>query len=342
MSAPLDLNTIWFILVGLLFTGYAVLDGFDLGVGALHLFARRESDRRFFLRAIAPVWDGNEVWLVAGGGALFAAFPEVYATIFSGFYLAMMAFVFCLIFRAAAIEFRNQLPHPAWQRTWDIGFGLASLLASIILGIALANLLRGVPLDADFEYAGSTLTLFNGFALLAGFATAALMMMHGALFLALKSTAELAARMRLWAGRAGLTFGILLGLALLAGPTTILEAIDRLNRTPLLYLIPSAAALAFGFITFHARREHDSAAFLGSCAFIILLMIIVGAGLYPAMVRSNPNPQFSLTIYNAASSQKTLGIMLRIAMAGLPLVIIYTIVVYRVFRGKAPANGGGY
>src|ERR1035437_5600305 len=148
-----DLNTIWFVLVGVLFTGYAILDGFDLGVGALHLFARTDEERRVFLNAIGPVWDGNEVWLVTGGGALFAAFPMVYATVFSGFYLAFMLLLVALIFRAVAIEFRSKQPMRWWRQMWDIGFSLGSFLSSFLIGVAMGNIAFGVPLDANGELA---------------------------------------------------------------------------------------------------------------------------------------------------------------------------------------------
>ena len=152
-----DLNSVWFMLVGLLLTGYAILDGFDLGVGALHLFTSKDEDRRIFLNAIGPVWDGNEVWLVTGGGALFAAFPHVYATIFSGFYLALMLLLMMLIFRAVAIEFRSKQPMAWWRRAWDVSFSIASVVSSLLLGVALGNIAWGVPLRPDHEYAGTFL-----------------------------------------------------------------------------------------------------------------------------------------------------------------------------------------
>jgi cytochrome bd ubiquinol oxidase subunit II len=195
----LDLNTVWFVLVGALFTGYVILDGFDLGVGVLHLFAaRRDEERRVFLNAIGPVWDGNEVWLVTGGGALFAAFPAVYATVFSGFYLAFMALLCALIFRAVAIEFRSKHPSPRWRALWDASFALGSFGSALLIGIAMGNIVRGVPIDARGEFAGTFPGLLQPYALLMGVTTVALFAMHGAIYLVLKTEGELQARIRGW------------------------------------------------------------------------------------------------------------------------------------------------
>ena len=167
----LDLNTVWFMLIGVLFTGYAMLDGFDLGVGALHLFAKKDEERRIMLNAIGPVWDGNEVWLVTGGGALFAAFPNVYATVFSGFYFAFVLLLVALIFRAVAIEFRSKQPMRWWRQMWDVGFSLGSLLSSFLIGVAMGNIAWGVPIDARGEYAGTFWTLMRPYPVLLGVTT---------------------------------------------------------------------------------------------------------------------------------------------------------------------------
>jgi cytochrome d ubiquinol oxidase subunit II len=186
----LDLNTVWFALVGVLFTGYVILDGFDLGVGVLHLFVvKRDEDRRVFLNAIGPVWDGNEVWLVTGGGALFAAFPIVYATVFSGFYLAFMALLCALIFRAVAIEFRSKHPSPRWRACWDVGFAAGSTGSALLIGVAMGNIAWGIPIDERGEFAGSFLGMLHPYALAMGVTTVALFAMHGAIYLVLKTEA---------------------------------------------------------------------------------------------------------------------------------------------------------
>ena len=189
----LDLNAIWFILIGVLFMGYAMLDGFDLGVGALHLFTRSDEERRVMLNAIGPVWDGNEVWLVTGGGALFAAFPNVYATVFSGFYLAFVLLLVALIFRAVAIEFRSKQPMRWWRQMWDIGFSAGSILSSLLIGVAMGNIAWGIPIDDRGEFAGTFWSLLHPYPLLLGVTTVALFMMHGAIY-ALMKTEGAAAR----------------------------------------------------------------------------------------------------------------------------------------------------
>jgi len=187
----MDLNTTWFILLGILFFGYALLDGFDLGVGMLHLFTNTDEHRRLMLNSIGPVWDGNEVWLVTGGGALFAAFPPVYATLFSGFYLPLMLLLTALIFRAVAIEFRSKRPDAWWRRSWDAAFLAGSLLAALLLGITVGNLARGIPLDSSHEFSGSLFDLLSPYSAMVGVTTVALFMMHGSIYVVMKTEGPL-------------------------------------------------------------------------------------------------------------------------------------------------------
>src|SRR5271157_1701672 len=210
----LDLNTIWFILVGVLLTGYAVLDGFDLGIGALHLFTNKDEERRVMINAIGPVWDGNEVWLVTGGGALFAAFPDVYATVFSGFYLALMLLLASLIFRAVAIEFRSKQPMRWWRQMWDIGFSVGSLLSGLLMGVALGNIAWGVPIDEHGEFAGTFLGLLTPYPVLVGITTVALFMMHGAIYGTMKTEGALHDKLRVWARR-GIIFFVICAVILM-------------------------------------------------------------------------------------------------------------------------------
>src|ERR1017187_668698 len=196
--SSLDLNTVWFILIGVLFVGYAMLDGFDLGVGALHLFTKKDEERRVMLNAIGPVYDGNEVWLVTGGGALFAAFPNVYATVFSGFYLAFVLLLVALIFRAVAIEFRSKQPMRWWRQMWDIGFSAGSVLSSLLIGVAMGNIAWGIPLDERGEFTGTFLSLLHPYALLLGVTTVALFMMHGEICELRKTGGTLHDKLRGW------------------------------------------------------------------------------------------------------------------------------------------------
>ncbi len=338
----LDLNTVWFILVGVLFTGYALLDGFDLGVGALHLFVREDKERRLLLNSIGPVWDGNEVWLVTGGGALFAAFPHVYATVFSGFYMALMILLVMLIFRAVAIEFRSKQPMLWWRKTWDVSFSVASLASSLLLGVALGNIAWGVPLRPDHEFAGTFLGLLNPYSLLVGVTTVALFVMHGAIYLVLKTEGELHDRIRGWVNRTIILFIICYVTTTLATILYVPHMISTLKAHPVFFGFAFLNMLAIANIPREIHHGRDGYAFFSSCASMAALMALFGIGMFPDIVMASNDPANSLTIYNAASSQKTLGIMLWMAMIGVPLVLSYTASIYWVFRGKVKLDRFSY
>lgn len=338
----LDLNTIWFILVGVLFTGYAVLDGFDLGVGALHLFARKDEDRRVLLNSIGPVWDGNEVWLVTAGGALFAAFPNVYATIFSGFYLAFYLLLAALIFRALAIEFRSKQPMRWWRQMWDVSFSGGSILAALLMGVALGNIAWGVPIDARGEFDGTFLGLLKPYPVLVGVTTVALFMMHGAIYGVMKTEGALHDKLRGWAMNCIIFFVICAATTTMATLLYVPHMADRVRANPWLFSIVLVNMLAIANIPREFHRNRDWFAFLSSCMAIITLMLLFGLNLYPNLVYSLPNPEHSLNIYNAASSHKTLGIMLVIACIGVPVVIAYTVCIYWIFRGKVKLDRMSY
>lgn len=338
----LDLNTIWFILIGVLFTGYAILDGFDLGVGALHLFTKSDIERRTFLNAIGPVWDGNEVWLVTAGGALFAAFPEVYATAFSGFYLALMMLLFCLIFRAVAIEFRSKQEMAWWRRMWDVSFSVSSILASFLIGVALGNIAIGIPLDADHEFVGTFLGLLNPYAILVGVTTVSLFMMHGAIYVVMKTEAELHDKVRGWINNSIIFFIICYATTTMATLLYVPQMANVIKENPVLFLVPLMNMLAIANIPREIYHGRDWRAFLSSCFAIVFLMALFGIGMFPNMIFSNPIAENSLNIYNAASSAKTLKIMLIIAGLGVPVVLAYTISIYWIFRGKVKLDSTSY
>jgi cytochrome d ubiquinol oxidase subunit II len=338
----LDLNVVWYVLVGVLFTGYAILDGFDLGVGALHLFTKTDEERRLTINSIGPVWDGNEVWLVTGGGALFAAFPHVYATIFSGFYLALVLLLFGLIFRAVAIEFRSKQPMAWWRRMWDISFSVSSMLSALLLGVALGNVAWGIPLAADHEFAGSFLGLLHPYALLVGITTVALFMMHGAIYLTLKTEGPLHEKVRSWINHTIIFFIICYATTTMATLLYVPHMVAIFKDHPALFVVALANMLAVANIPREIYHGRDLNAFLSSCASMAALMALFGLGMLPNLVYSNPGPDLSLTIYNAASSQKTLGIMLVIALIGVPLVLAYTASIYWVFRGKVKLDAHSY
>lgn len=338
----MDLNIIWFVLVGVLLTGYAVLDGFDLGVGILQPFVRKDEHRRLFLNAIGPVWDGNEVWLVTGGGALFAAFPEAYATVFSGFYLPFMALLCALIFRAVAIEFRSKEPWPWWRAMWDWAFCLGSFVSALLIGVAMGNIVRGIPLDADHEFAGTLLGLLNPYALLMGVTVVLLFAMHGAIYLAMKTDGELQAIVRGWVPR---LIGLFLAAYILFNFYTLIDlphVYVTVRTRPWILLVIAAAVLVILNIPREFHKGRDFAAFVSSCLGMALMMAAFGLTAFPNMVLSSPAPENSLTIYNAASSPKTLGIMLIIAAIGVPLVLTYTACIYYIFRGKTTLTKHSY
>jgi len=342
MNFTFDLNTIWFMLVGVLFMGYAILDGFDLGVGGLHLLTKTDLDRRIMLNAIGPVWDGNEVWLVTGGGALFAAFPEVYATSFSGLYMAMMLLLFGLIFRAVAIEFRSKQPMKWWRQFWDISFSVSSILSSLLVGVALGNIARGIPLDGNHEFVGSFWGLLNPYALLVGITTVALFMMHGAIYVVMKTEGELHDKIRGWVNKTIFFFVLCYVATTLATLLYIPHMSENLKAFPLLMALPILNVLAIANIPREIHHGRDFKAFLSSCASMAALLALFGIGMFPYLIRSYPDITGSLNIYNASSSETTLGIMLIIAILGMPLVIAYTISIYWIFRGKVKIDAGSY
>ncbi len=338
----IDYQLLWFLLVGILFAGYAILDGFDLGVGALILRVDDDHDRRILYNAIGPVWDGNEVWLVTGGGALFAAFPAVYATVFSGFYAAFILLLFALIFRAVAIEFRSKEPWPWWRRWWDRGFFAGSTTASLLIGVAMGNIVWGIPLDERGEFAGSFIGLLNPYALLMGLTTVALFTMHGAIYLHMKTEGPLQERVRGWINPLIIAFIVCFSLVTLATLLYVPRMTEILRAQPALFGVVVLLVLAVANLPREIHHGHDGHAFLSSCATMLLLMALFGLGMFPHMVYSSPEPAHSLTAYNASSTDKTLKIMTLIAAIGVPIVLTYTATVYYIFRGKVRLTKDSY
>lgn len=342
MEFTFDLNTIWFFLIGILLVGYAILDGFDLGVGALHLLVKDDTERRIMLNSIGPVWDGNEVWLVTGGGALFAAFPHVYATVFSGFYTALMILLFMLIFRAVAIEFRSKRPMKWWRQMWDVAFSVASILIAFLAGVAVGNLITGIPLNAEKEFIGNFWTLINPYTLLVGITTVALFMMHGAIYSVMKTEGELHDKLRGWINNSIIFFIICYITTTMATLVYYPHMVQHFKEVPALFILAVLNMLAIANIPREISKGRDFYAFLSSCASIAALLSLFAFGLFPNFVLASNNPEFSLNIYNAASSQKTLNIMLIIAIIGVPFVLAYTISIYWIFRGKVKLNNMSY
>ncbi|HLP15233.1 MAG TPA: cytochrome d ubiquinol oxidase subunit II, partial [Bacteroidota bacterium] len=306
----LNLNIVWFVLVGVLLTGYAILDGFDLGVGALHLFTKTDEERRMMLNSIGPVWDGNEVWLVTGGGALFAAFPDVYATVFSGFYTALMLLLAMLIFRAVAIEFRSKEPWSWWRTMWDVAFSISSILIALLMGVALGNIIAGIPVSADKEFVGSFLSLLNPYALMVGVTTVALFMMHGAIYAAMKTEGEMQAKIRSWINNTIIFFVICHVTTTMATLIYMPHMTAHLKSHPALFGVALMSMLAIANIPREIHHKREFFAFLSSCASIAALLALFAIGMFPTIVLSTIDPAAnSLTLWNSASSNATLGVM---------------------------------
>ena len=338
----MDLNILWFILLGVLLAGYAILDGFDLGVGIVHLAVKKDEERRILMNSIGPLWDGNEVWLVTFGGALFAAFPNAYATAFSGFYTAFMVLLFALIFRAVSIEFRGKHDSPAWRSFWDVSFCVASTVATLLFGVAVGNAMRGMPIGADMEFQGKFLGLLHPYCLLVGLFAVATFAMHGSIYLYLKTEGELQQRIHEWMWR---TFGFFLVLYIFTTIFTLVAvplATHNFAEHPWVWIVVVLNVLAIANIPRAIHLRRPGYAFASSCATIAALTFLFGIALFPHLIYSSLNPEWSLTVYNAASSHKTLAIMATMAAFGLPFVLAYTSVVYWVFRGKVQLGKFSY
>jgi cytochrome d ubiquinol oxidase subunit II len=330
------LRNVWFVLIGLLFAGYSVLDGFDLGIGVLFPFlGRTESDRSALFRAIGPLWDGNEVWLITAGGALFAAFPHVYATVFSGFYLALMLVLFALVLRAVSVEFRSHAG--TRKRLWEAAFAAGSTVPALLFGVAVGNVVAGVPIDGRMEYAGTFFTLLRPLPLVFGLLGLAAFTLQGATWTALKTSGGLRVR----AVKAALAANaVVAALFLLSLAMVWVYVPSALTRIPA-WVFAGFTAAALVALPAALKRDKDGPAFALSSAAFASLWGIVGSILHPDLVRAL-DPARSLTIYNASSSPLTLKVMLIIAVIGMPIVAAYTIYVYRVFKGKVDPGQEGY
>jgi cytochrome d ubiquinol oxidase subunit II len=330
------LRNVWYLLIGVLLAGYSVLDGFDLGVGALFPFlAKNEKDKTALVTTIGPVWDGNEVWLLTGGGALFAAFPQAYATVFSGFYLALMFVLFSLILRAVSLEFRAH--DVSRRKLWEAVFVGGSVLPALLFGVALGNVIVGVPINAQMEYAGSFWTLLRPLPLVFGLLGLAAFLLHGSTWAALKTTGELQARARKAARSLTIATGGAYLLSFIAVWICLPSALKRIPG----WIFAAVVWLSLGLLFAALRKGRDGRAFLFSSLTLLGLWGTAGAVHYPNLVRAL-EPSLSLTIATASSSALTLRVMLIIALVGMPLVIWYTIYAYRVFKGKVGSDGPGY
>ncbi len=342
MLFGLDYSTWWFLVLGTVISGYAILDGFDLGAGALHLFLKKENSRRIALNAIGPVWDGNEVWLVIAGGALFAGFPVAYAAVFSAFYLPAMIFLIGLIWRAVAIEFRSKEPGKTWRLTWDIIYSAACIIVTLSLGLMLGNIAMGLPLNEQKEFTGSTWSFFNPFSIMVAFTTLALFMMHGAIYLAMKTENRLYTKLTLLARNFTVFFLLSFAITTVYTLLYIPHLSDKLKSSPTYFIFPVIMFLAIANIPRQLNKGNYRFAFISSAVTIAALLITVAIEVYPNLLYASNNPANSITITNASSSLKTMKTLLLIAAIGTPLVGIYTSFVFWTFKGKVKLDEMSY
>ncbi len=338
-----SLTLIWYVLLGVLLCGYVILDGFDLGVGILHPFlAKSDTERRLVMNSIGPLWDGNEVWLVTFGGAMFAAFPIAYATIFSSFYEAFHFLLMCLIGRAVSLEFRSKVASARWRRIWDGLFFLSSFFAAFLLGVAGGNLMMGVSLGAHYRYEGNLFEQLHWYPLLVGVLTVSLFAMHGAIYLYLKTEHEFQQRIR----RSILPlFLVFVGLYVLVTILTLWQfphARENLNQYPWLWVVPVLNVFAVFNIPRAMHLERPGYAFFTSSMIILALGTLFTVGIFPNLMLSSIDPELSVTLWNGRSSRATLEIMLIIAVIGMPCVLSYTAIIYWVFRGKTKLESNSY
>ncbi|MFG0290231.1 MAG: cytochrome d ubiquinol oxidase subunit II [Rhodopirellula sp. JB044] len=337
------LTLIWFGLLGVLLCGYAILDGFDLGVGILHPFiAKDDTERRLVMNSIGPLWDGNEVWLVTFGGALFAAFPVAYATVFSSFYTAFFLLLTCLIGRAVSLEFRSKVISTTWRRVWDWAFFASSITAALLLGVAGGNVMAGMELGPKYHYEGSLLSQVYWYPLLVGALTVSLFSLHGAIYLYLKTENELQTRVR-----AAITplFFVFAGLYLVVTFATwwhVPHATENLSAHPWLWVVPVLNALAVLNIPRAMHWGKPGHAFFSSSMVILALATLFSVEIFPNFMMSTIDPAYSITLENARSSRDTLEIMLIIAGIGFPCVLSYTVIIYWIFRGKVKLDPHSY
>ena len=331
----------WFAILGVAFVIYAILDGFDLGSGILYIFTSSEEERKSIRNAVGPVWDGNEVWLIAGGGGMFAAFPLAYATVFSSMYFAVILLIWSLILRAVSLEFRGQFGYKLWQRIWDGAFILGSFLPALLLGVALGNIMEGLNIDYLQNYQGTFLDLLNPFALLVGIMVVFVFTTHGASYLIVRTDGELQEKMKNIFKFSWVVYLVLFFIANLGMISAQHQLMTNFNDNLVLYIIPVLSLIAILFIYYFFTKEEYLYSFFSSIGSILFLMLSVGIAVYPNIVPAS-NSVYSVSISSAAASETALSVMVAVAGIGLPLVFIYTFLIYRIFVFKKVSEISGY
>jgi cytochrome d ubiquinol oxidase subunit II len=339
----IDYPTLWYLVVGLLFSGYAILEGFDYGAGAWHLFFKKDLSRRIAINAIGPLWDANQVWLIIGGGALFAGFPVMYATMLSAMYIPFMLFLMLLVLRSASIKFRSAEEMLWWRNTWDYIYSGSNILISFLLGVVVANILQGFELHENYAYKGGIFLAFlNPYSISVGFTTLFLFMTQGAIFLLLKTEGRLYAKLTFLLKKVLVLFVISFVLTSIFTLILLPEVIDKFKTTPISFILPILAFLSvLNVPRLVSKKKYFNALVFSSLTMAFLLML-VAFQLYPTLLPSTVDPKFNITIYNAASSQKSLGIMLTIVVIGAPLLAGYFLFLYKTFNGKVELDDTSY
>ncbi|WP_339656500.1 cytochrome d ubiquinol oxidase subunit II [uncultured Maribacter sp.] len=339
----IDYPTLWYLVVGLLFSGYAVLEGFDYGAGSWHLFFKKDLSRRIAINAIGPLWDANQVWLIIGGGALFAGFPVMYATMLSAMYIPFMLFLLLLVLRSSAIKFRSAEKMLWWRKTWDIVYFVSNVLIAFLLGVVLGNILQGFELGENFSYKGGIFFSFlSPYAIMTGFTTLSLFMTQGAIFLLLKTEGRLHARLTFLLKKGMIFFITSFAITSLYTLIFIHGVTDKFKEQPLFFVLPILAFLAVANVPRLVSKKRYFQALLFSSMTMAFLLMLVAFQLYPVLLPSTIGPTYSVTIYNAASSQKSLGIMLTMVVVGAPLLAGYLIFLYKTFNGKVQLDDTSY
>jgi len=337
----MDYQLLWFVILGVLLTGYAILDGFDLGVGIIHLTARNDHERRLVMNSIGPIWDGNAVWLVTFGGALFAAFPAVYGTAFSAFYLPFMALLGALIFRAVSLEFRSKREEKWWRQTWDFLFFASSFTATFLFGMAVGNAMQGIKIK-DGVYQGDLSDLIGIFPILVGFLAVSLFALHGSLYLYLKTEGEFHYYVRRWVWTSYVAFCVLYATVTAFSYQLVPTATERFTSSWVGWVIAGLNFFAVINISRALYQRRSLYAFISSCCSIIAFNVLFAYSLFPNLLISSYGDEHTLTVHNSSSTEKTLHLMAWFAAIGIPFVLAYTFTTHWVFRGKVKITKQSY
>lgn len=343
--------TLWFMIVAVMVAAYVLLDGFDLGAGAIHLcIAKTNDERRTILRAIGPVWDGNEVWLLAAGGALYFAFPLLYASSFSGFYLPLMMVLWLLMLRAIGIEFRAHINEPMWQGFFDVVFNVSSMLLAIFFGAALGNVIRGVPLNADGYFfeplwtnwrVGQNNGILDWYTVLCGVIALVTLTVHGCLYLTMKTEGDLQQRARKVASSLWLVQVVLTGVSLIATLYVQPKVLHNYEDWPIGFVIPLVVIISLLYMFLAMKKKNDLGAFLGSCGYIVGMLVGAAFALYPMVLPASTDPAYSLTIENTKTGAHGMAVGLVWWSIGIVFAIVYFVFIFRMFRGKVNLAEGG-